>query len=314
MNVKETANRADERIFQKLADSPFFQTYRKAFNDATGLNLTLLPADHEEGEVVSDRSIGSHANAFCRKMNEREGGCASCKASHRSLAKSACGRPNTATCFAGMRETLIPVRSGERTFAMLSIGQIFTSKPGKRVPLALKEALADPRITEAERGTLEKLWRETSVLTIDQYQGTVTLLAAFALQLADILNRLLIEEANAEPEVVVKAKRFVNAHLEDKISLESVAQHAGVSPYYFCKVFKQSAGMTLTEFVNRRRVEWAKRKLLNPQARVTEVAFDVGFQSISQFNRSFLKYVGESPTRFRENQESASRLREMNAA
>lgn len=142
----------------------------------------------------------------------------------------------------------------------------------------------------------------------------MTLLAAFALQLADILNRLLIEEANAEPEVVVKAKRYVNAHLEDKISLESVAQHVGVSPYYFCKVFKQSAGMTLTEFVNRRRVEWAKRQLLNPQARVTEVAFDVGFQSISQFNRSFLKYVGESPTRFRENQESASRLREVTAA
>ncbi|MEM6280322.1 MAG: helix-turn-helix transcriptional regulator, partial [Verrucomicrobiota bacterium] len=88
----------------------------------------------------------------------------------------------------------------------------------------------------------------------------------------------------------------------DKISLESVAKHVGVSPYYFCKVFKQSAGMTLTEFVNRRRIEWAKRRLLNPQARVTEVAFDVGFQSISQFNRSFLKYVGQSPTRFRDHQ------------
>ena len=314
MNVKESANRADERIFLKLAESPFFQTYRKAFNDATGLSVTLLPADQDEGDEFSGRSIGHHSNSFCRKMNEREGGCASCQASHKTLARSACGHPDTATCFAGMRETLIPVRSGDRTFAMLSIGEVFTSQPGKRLPAALTAAFDDSGVSSTERGTLEKLWRETPVMTTDQYQGTVTLLAAFALQLADILNRLLIEEANAEPEVVVKAKRFVNAHLEDKISLESVAQHVGVSPYYFCKVFKQSAGMTLTEFVNRRRVEWAKRKLLNPQARVTEVAFDVGFQSISQFNRSFLKYVGESPTRFRENQESSTRLREMNAA
>jgi len=47
-------------------------------------------------------------------------------------------------------------------------------------------------------------------------------------------------------------------------------------------------------------VEWAKRKLLNPHSRVTEVAFDVGYQWLSQFNRSFLKYAGESPTKFRE--------------
>lgn len=314
MNVKETANLADERIFQKLSESPFFQTYRKAFNDATGLNLVLLPADHDEGKLVSERPAASHGNSFCQKINEGNGGCASCKASHESLARSACGGTNTVTCYAGMRETLIPVRSGERTFAMLSIGQVFTSKPGNRIPSAMSEAFRQGGFSGDQRGALEQLWRETPVLSKEQYGGMVTLLAAFALQLADILNRLLIEEANAEPEVVVKAKRYVNAHLEDKISLESVAQHVGVSPYYFCKVFKQSAGMTLTEFVNRRRVEWAKRQLLNPQARVTEVAFDVGFQSISQFNRSFLKYVGESPTRFRENQESASRLREVTAA
>lgn len=149
---------------------------------------------------------------------------------------------------------------------------------------------------------MEKSWRSERVMSKEQYEGTITLLAAFALQVSDLLNRLLIEESNAEPEVVMKAKRYVNAHLEDKISLESVAKHVGVSPYYFCKVFKQSAGMTLTEFVNRRRIEWAKRRLLNPQERVTEVAFDVGFQSISQFNRSFLKYVGQSPTRFRDHQ------------
>ena len=57
--------------------------------------------------------------------------------------------------------------------------------------------------------------------------------------------------------------------------------------------------MTFTEYVNRKRVEWAKVALLKPHARVTEVAFAVGYQSLSQFNRSFLKYAGESPTQHR---------------
>lgn len=314
MNVQETATHADERIFSKLHESPFFQTYRKAFNDVTGLNLEMLPVDPEDSDVLIERNPRNHANAFCRTLNEKKGGCPQCRASHRKLAGAACGRSDTATCFAGMRETLVPVRSGDRTFAMLSVGEVFTSRPGRKLPAEITESFDQAGLSAAERKPLEKAWRETQVVTVEAYQGAVTLLAAFALQLGDVLNRILIEEANAEPEVVVNAKRYVNAHLEDKISLESVARHVGVSPYYFCKVFKQAAGMTLTEFVNRRRVEWAKRKLLNPRARVTEVAFDVGFQSISQFNRSFLKYVGESPTRFRENHESSARLREFSAA
>jgi AraC-like DNA-binding protein len=113
---------------------------------------------------------------------------------------------------------------------------------------------------------------------------------------------------------VVKAKRFINAHLEEKLSLDLVSGHVGVSPFYFCKLFKQATDMTLTEYVNRRRVEWAKRKLINPNSRVTEVAFDVGFQSVSQFNRSFLKYVGVSPTRFRGRGEAAESFEPAKAA
>jgi AraC-like DNA-binding protein len=57
--------------------------------------------------------------------------------------------------------------------------------------------------------------------------------------------------------------------------------------------------MTFTEFVNRQRIERAKRRLLDPAERITEIAYDIGYQSLSQFNRSFLRIVGESPTQFR---------------
>jgi AraC-like DNA-binding protein len=83
------------------------------------------------------------------------------------------------------------------------------------------------------------------------------------------------------------------------MALEEVSRHAGVSPFHFCKVFKRATGMTFTEFVNRARVEQAKRLLLKPQARITEVAYDVGFQSLSQFNRSFRRVTDTSPTEYR---------------
>jgi len=57
--------------------------------------------------------------------------------------------------------------------------------------------------------------------------------------------------------------------------------------------------MTFVDYVARVRVEKAKVLLQNPQRRISEVAFEVGFQSISQFDRVFKRIVGQSPRRFR---------------
>jgi AraC-like DNA-binding protein len=58
-------------------------------------------------------------------------------------------------------------------------------------------------------------------------------------------------------------------------------------------------GINFVEFVARTRVEKARNLLLNPNRRVSEVAFEVGFQSLSQFNRAFRKIAGESPRKYR---------------
>ncbi|PAW63679.1 MAG: hypothetical protein B9S36_04280 [Verrucomicrobiia bacterium Tous-C2TDCM] len=296
MQNRPNALDPDERIYRKLVDSPFFQTYRRAFINATGLGLVLVPAD-EEIPVVDQG--GRFTAPFCKVLNENGGGCRPCQLEKLCLAREVGNTAETCTCYAGMRETLIPVRAGGKTVAYLSTGQVFTVSATERdfslVAVHLRRAGWD----EGRLDQLAEAWKATPELGLDRYEGNITLLAAFALQLSDLLNRLLTEENHSEPQIVVKAKRFLNAHLEEKLTLDAVASHVGVSPFYFCKLFKQATGMTLTEYVNRRRIEWAKRKLINPNSRVTEVAFDVGFQSVSQFNRSFLKYVGVSPTRFR---------------
>jgi AraC-like DNA-binding protein len=73
-----------------------------------------------------------------------------------------------------------------------------------------------------------------------------------------------------------------------------------VSTFYFCKVFRKAVGITFTDCLGRIRVEQAKRLLLNPHLRVSEIAYAVGFQSLTHFNRMFRQLTGESPTRFRD--------------
>ncbi len=307
---KGTETLSDEvRIYNKLVNAPFFETYRKAFMDATGLGLELVPFDGEAPTAEME-----YCSPFCALLNETAEGCRSCSRTCGDLYQSAETSAQTSSCFANLRETAIPVRAGGETVALLTTGQVFTTAPsGPGFELVHKE-LEKLGHSEVQIRHLQEAWLQTRSLPVQQYEGIITLLAAFAIQFSEYLNRLLVEETHAEPNIVIKAKHFINAHLEEKVSLEEVSRHVGVSTFYFCKVFKQSTGMTLTEYVNRRRVERAKQKLLNPQNRVTEVAFDVGYQSLSQFNRSFLRYVGVSPSRYRECQMTESSIQRLDAA
>jgi len=112
-------------------------------------------------------------------------------------------------------------------------------------------------------------------------------------------NELVIARANKEHPLVTKAKKMVVDRYAEDISLGDAAKAVNVSPFYLCKLFRRSGGMTFTEFVARTRVEKAKTLLLNPNHRVSEVVYEVGFQSLTHFNRVFKKLTGKSPTGYR---------------
>jgi AraC-like DNA-binding protein len=133
-----------------------------------------------------------------------------------------------------------------------------------------------------------------------RYEATVELLNFFARQLALLSNQIVTEQANAEPQMVTRARQFIASNRRENLSLASVAKAAGASVFHFCKVFHQSTGLKFTDYVARVRLEDAKAKLLNPNSRVSEVAFDVGFQSLTQFNRTFRRIFGQSPTEYRD--------------
>jgi AraC-like DNA-binding protein len=85
------------------------------------------------------------------------------------------------------------------------------------------------------------------------------------------------------------------------VSLEEVAKAMHVSKFYFCKMFKKATGLTFTDYLGRVRIEKAKAFLLNPHLRISEIAYMVGFQSLTHFNRVFRNLTGESPSHFRAN-------------
>jgi len=114
-----------------------------------------------------------------------------------------------------------------------------------------------------------------------------------------LTNQIFLEKQNAEPLLVQKAREYINKHKMESLSLTAVAKVAGASVFHFCKVFHKATGLKFTDYVARIRLEDARTQLLNPNRRVSEVAYDVGFQSLTQFNRMFKRVFGQSPSEFR---------------
>lgn len=232
--------------------------------------------------------------------------CAACLQLQQQIEDGASFEPKTLECFAGLSDSAVPVRLGERILGYLQTGQVLLHEPSKaRFRYAIGRS--DAWGSESDRRKTEALYFRTRVVARRQYESALNLLAIFAQQLSALSNQLVVRAAVADSPAVAKARHFIADHLEEELSLGRVAQEVHMSPFYFCKVFRRETGVPFVDYLTRLRIEQVKHLLLNPHMRVSEAAFAAGFQSLSQFNRVFRRLVGEAPSRYRNRLRVASR-------
>lgn len=116
----------------------------------------------------------------------------------------------------------------------------------------------------------------------------------------------------AEPQDIWKARKFIEQHLAEDISLTKVAAAVGINPTHLSEKFKQVTGIKFVDYIARTRFEQARKLLEDVDLRVSEIAFAAGFQSLSQFNRVFKKLSGKSPTDYRHSDLKRRSLRNRN--
>src|SRR5438034_10500367 len=103
----------------------------------------------------------------------------------------------------------------------------------------------------------------------------------------------------AEPVEIWKARKFIHEHSDDELSLTKVAKFSNISGNHLSEKFKEVTGINFVDYISRIRVGKAHDLLENSNLRISEIAFAVGFQSLSQFNRVFKRFTRKSPTQFR---------------
>ncbi len=91
--------------------------------------------------------------------------------------------------------------------------------------------------------------------------------------------------------------QHIEDHVRAKITLEELAQKAGMSKYHFSRVFKRYIGMTPIKFVTLRKIEKAKELLKRHDFNVSSVAYELGFNDASTFIKQFKKFTGQTPAK-----------------
>jgi AraC-like DNA-binding protein/ligand-binding sensor protein len=298
MPANQSAHQEFENaLLQRIAHSERFKGYQEAFRTATGLPLRIVSSD-PDGWCLDDQKI--NRSPFCEALNLCKSACGACLETNRRLMKEAeVGGPTTCHCFAGLCATAVPVKMGASVIGYLKTGQVFSQTPTEEQFEKILGSIGRKTINEKARVALKEAYLQTRHVEPLRYQSMVTLLGSFAEQLSDQAEALAIIEEGSEPAAIAKARKYIHANLDQPLPLGQVARQAGLSESHFCRLFKDSSGLTLTDYVNRCRIDWAKRELLKPEARISEIAFLVGYQSLSQFNRSFVRIVGLSPTLYR---------------
>jgi AraC family transcriptional regulator len=131
-------------------------------------------------------------------------------------------------------------------------------------------------------------------------ESMATALAAHLLQFYTTRPQALQEYGDGLSKIKInQAIEYINEHLHLNLTLTEIATELEMSQYYFCRLFKQSIGMTPHQYLIQQRVERSRQLLKQLESKIVDIATECGFANPSHFAKCFRQRVGISPQQFR---------------
>jgi len=307
MNAKSLANYTEcpaPLLARKAETSSSFHVYRRAFQDATGLSIQLLPPEPEaEGDFHSNSPL-------CQALNERPRfSCARCSLSHFNLDRDGGDSFVFGECRAGLHYLIAPVRFAGLPVFHLEAGQFLLDDEAPKDPHQMEAAWREKVPSLAGReSAAHRLHAQSKSLSRAELERAAGLLNVFAELLGGSLNGALLQDAPEEPIPVRAAKAWLRGSPPKSITLEDVAAAQGWTAARFSLLFREVTGLSFAEFAERTRLEKARRFLLErTTAKFRGAAALAGCLSLTELNTLFNTCLGEKATVFRRRLNAARR-------
>ncbi|ASR49461.1 hypothetical protein B4V02_23640 [Paenibacillus kribbensis] len=202
--------------------------------------------------------------------------------------------------------------SGSHERILINFDESFVATPmpvapsSDHNPLLLPEKSFLLRPSAEEQRELEHLFRQMLDEYHQEHAYRQMYLQSLLLQLLIRIRRIqsaapdtIAPERSEKQQRVYSIIEYLHAHYAEKLSLDQLAGHFFISSTYLCRIFKQTTGFTLVEYLQDVRVQQARAYLRETNWKVTSIAEKTGFDSIAHFGRVFKQYTGHTPLQYR---------------
>ena len=140
---------------------------------------------------------------------------------------------------------------------------------------------------------------ESYVQRIEDIYNNKDISKLFVLMFCDFVDSVQAVKEEMPSEAVIKCKDYITKHLYEKINLADISKAVFHSPFYLSRLFKKYAGINISEYIQKEKVEESKRLLIQTNNSVTEIAKQLNFCDQSHFTKMFKKFNGISPKHYR---------------
>ncbi len=173
----------------------------------------------------------------------------------------------------------------------LKINEFFQkAEKGMRITGKTKDIVAQKLKRLLKKKDFEKIIGSFEILDILSYSKDISFITS------DGYNPQL---KHSETDRLSDVYKYVQSHFMDNISLATIAGIASLTQQSFCRLFKKRTGKHFVEYLNEVRISSACKYLLNTDWSISEIAYNSGYKTVSNFNKLFKNITGMSPKAYR---------------
>jgi len=200
-------------------------------------------------------------------------------------------------CPTGLWEAVTPIYTHDILVGYLMIGQVRKAESNESMDALwsdIEARLSENRLDSEQKAQIKNAWTELPIISEDKLQAAVKMLQIMTQALLTVE---VIQWHDAD--AITKTREFLESHYHHPVTLQQIAAHAELNPTYLSNLYHAGTGVTISETLNRLRLDHAARLLETGRLTVKQVAHACGFSDQNYFSRFFRKHWGVSPQAFR---------------
>ena len=263
------------------------------FHTVTGMEISILDADFHSIAIrrCPYKNLCSYLHTAASALDV-------CKASdiERLLEARQTGEPLLYTCPAGITEVIVPVVSGEKTAAYL-----FSSMG------VASDRISDGEILERSLSIAPRLNADTLTEYISRFKHLNDGELSAHFRLLKLLSEHIASDEgllSGEESIGTLIKIYIKSHLTRKLTLSDISWNLHCSTVTLTEHFKKEFGITIMEYVTKKRMQLAERLLITTDKTLGEIALMSGFSDVEYFSRVFKRYHSTPPGEWRKDNKS----------